>query len=232
MLVATALALVLYQSPAAYGQNIALREDFNDLSMWSPVFFPKIKSHSTYSIATGPKGSHLMAVSNASASGISYNGEFDVYEHPSVRWRWKVQNIYAKGDARVKSGDDYPARIYITFKYNPKAANLYTKLKYGVAKALYGKYPPHSSLNYIWANQPHKSRIITSPYSKRNMMVVLRFGDVEAGTWQVEEVNVLSDYREAFGVDPPRKASIAFMNDSDNTGEHSVSYLDFIEVDY
>ena len=33
----------------------------------------------------------------------------------------------------------------------------------------------------------------------------------------------------AFGCKPPEKAGIAMMNDSDNTGEQSVSYLDYIE---
>jgi hypothetical protein len=43
-------------------------------------------------------------------------------------------------------------------------------------------------------------------------------------------VDVFEVYREAFGVLPPRTASIAIMNDSDNTGERSVSYVDYIEV--
>ena len=38
------------------------------------------------------------------------------------------------------------------------------------------------------------------------------------------------DYRKAFGKDPPKTASIAIMNDSDNTGEAAVSYVEFIEV--
>jgi hypothetical protein len=46
----------------------------------------------------------------------------------------------------------------------------------------------------------------------------------------VESVNIIEDYVKAFGVKPPEKAGIAIMNDSDNTGEQSVSYLDYIEV--
>ena len=48
--------------------------------------------------------------------------------------------------------------------------------------------------------------------------------------WQDEEINILQDYRSAFGKEPPSIASIAIMNDSDNTGQQSVSYIDFIEV--
>jgi hypothetical protein len=45
-----------------------------------------------------------------------------------------------------------------------------------------------------------------------------------------EEANILEDYTKAFGAAPPAIASIAIMNDSDNTGESSVSYVDYIEV--
>lgn len=45
-----------------------------------------------------------------------------------------------------------------------------------------------------------------------------------------EEVDVLSDYRRAFGTDPPGQAGLAVMNDSDDTGESSVSWLDDLEV--
>ena len=54
---------------------------------------------------------------------------------------------------------------------------------------------------------------------------------VVMGVAQVgEEADVIEDYKKAFGVSPPAVASIAIMNDSDNTGESSVSYIDFIEV--
>jgi len=45
-----------------------------------------------------------------------------------------------------------------------------------------------------------------------------------------EEVNVLADYRRVFGKAPPDRASLAIMNDSDNTCEAAVSHMAFIEV--
>ena len=61
-------------------------------------------------------------------------------------------------------------------------------------------------------------------------MIVLESGSENAGKWIEEEVNIVKDYRRAFGSDPPHEASIVIMNDSDDTGEGSVSYLDSIEV--
>ena len=213
----------------AEGNNIYLREEFNNLEDWEPLQFDKIEEHSVYSIEV-EEGHYLRAESNASASGIVHKRDFNVYDHPKVRWRWKVSNVYNKGDALKKSGDDYPVRIYIMFKYDPETASFGKKIKYGLAKQLYGKYPPDSSLNYIWANRRHEERIIPNTYTSQAMMILLQYGGENTGKWVDQEVDVLEDYRKAFGEDPPSVASLAVMNDSDNTKESSISYVDYIEV--
>jgi hypothetical protein len=116
------------------------------------------------------------------------------------------------------------------FKYDPDTASFSEKMKYGLAKMVYGEYPPQSSLNYIWANRNHARRIYPSPYTDKAQLVILRAGQDETGIWLEEEVNILDDYQEAFGSKPPAYASIAIMNDADNTGEASVSHMDFIQV--
>ena len=177
------------------------------------------------------KNGILFTESNGSASGIIFKNSFNVYNYPVVKWRWKIDGVYAKGDATKKSGDDYPIRVYIMFKYNPNQASFSEKATYGAAKIIYGEYPPHSSLNYIWGNRDQGRRIIISPYTDRSRMILLRYGTEEAGKWVDEKIDILADYREAFGEDPPAIASIAIMNDSDNTGESAKSYVDYIEID-
>jgi hypothetical protein len=214
----------------AESNEVLLREDFNSLDNWEPLYFKKVKEHTNYSIYSDSGQSYIKAESDASASGMVYKSEFNVYDYPGIRWKWKISNIYQEGNAATKEGDDYPIRIYVMFKYNPDKASFGRKLKYGLAKKMYGKYPPHSSLNYIWANKYHEEVIITNSYAKEAKMIVLQAGIVNMGEWIEQEVNVLEDYRQAFGKDPPNIASIAIMNDSDNTGESSVSFIDFIEI--
>ncbi len=60
-------------------------------------------------------------------------------------------------------------------------------------------------------------------------MIALQAGTSNTGKWQTEEVNILRDYQMAFGEKPASTVSIAIMNDSDNTEEDSISYVDFIE---
>ena len=101
---------------------------------------------------------------------------------------------------------------------------------YGAAKALYGNYPPQSTLNYVWASREGDAAITPSPYTGRAMMIALEKGRPKLGKWVDEEVNIIQDYQKAFGRKPPPIAGIAVMNDSDDTKERSTSYLEFIEV--
>lgn len=210
--------------------KVLVREDFNNLDNWRPLYFPKISRHSIYTIEKNGSKSFLKAESSASASALVYKEEFNVYDHPIVRWSWKVNNVYQNANPEKKSGDDYPIRVYIIFKYGPDTAGALDKVKYGVAKKLYGDYPPHSTLTYVWANDKEQKAIITSPYTDKARIIALQRDSQKVGTWQHEEVNIIQDYKKTFGVNPPKIASIAIMNDSDNIGQTSVSYTDFIEV--
>ncbi len=227
------LCLLLFASSllaAEPDRDVLFREDFANLDHWKPFTFPNISRHSLYTIERTNAGHVLRTESNKSASAIVYDRSFDVYDYHRIRWEWKISNVYAKGNTRTKSGDDYPIRVYIMFEYDPARAGFLDRLTYGIAKKRFGEYPPHSSLSYVWASNDEPDRIVASPYTEKAKMVVLEKGAGRAGVWQNEEIDILDDYRKAFGTDPPRKARIAVMNDSDNTGEHSVSWLAWIEV--
>jgi hypothetical protein len=226
-LVFLGILLCGWPSPSLGGEEVLLSEEFHNLDNWKPFYFPKIKTHSAYTIADGHV---LKAESQASASAIIYKTQFNVYDYPMMEWRWKIENIYLKGDETKKSGDDYPLRLYVMFEYDPAKAGLFKKLKYETAKALYGQYPPHSTLNYIWANQSHSEKILTNPYADEAKMILVEQGTQKLNAWLVEQTNVVEDYRRAFREDPPAIASLAVMNDSDDTGEHSISYLDYIKI--
>jgi len=225
------MAVLVTAAPAsADDRQVLFREDFANLDSWKPFTFPKIKSHSTYTIERTGSEHILRAESNASASAIVYKDSFNVYDHSKAKWRWKVRNIYANGDVRSKEGDDYPVRVYIMFEYDPEKAGALDRIKYSIAKSLYGEYPPHSSLSYIWSSKDDPDTFVVSPYTDKAMMVLLERGNTKTGMWVNEEIDVLADYQKAFKTTPPARARVAIMNDSDNTGESAVSYVAYIEV--
>jgi hypothetical protein len=228
----TFLILAFFSQAAATAadQAVLFREEFDNLAQWEPLNFPKIKAHSTYTVVREGEASILKAESHGSASGLVCRRTFDIYQTPRLRWRWRVEQLPDGGDPREKAGDDYPIRVYVVFEYDPTRATIGERLTYGAARAIYGKYPPHSTLNYVWTGRDIAERIIVSPYTDKARIVLLERGRQRVGQWVEESVNVLEDYRRAFGKDPPASSGLAVMSDTDNAGGSAVAYLDFIEV--
>ena len=153
-LIILSISTLLIVSPLfAQMSEQGFREEFNSLDNWTPLTFAKIPRHSIYSILKEGKKSFLVARADNSASGIIYKRSFNIYKTPIIKWKWKISNIYKAGDEKKKSGDDYPLRIYVVFKYNPQKAGVFERAQYNALKLIYGEYPPHSSINYIWANK-------------------------------------------------------------------------------
>ncbi len=153
LVIVLSLMLTLMSATGRGEDRVLFREDFRDLENWRPLHFPKIAAHTRYVVESKDQSNVLKAVSRASASALVYGKIFNVYEYPRARWRWKVDNVYRNANPGEKSGDDYPLRIYFTFSYDPLKAKPLEKLQYGIARQLYGEYPPHSTLSYVWARQ-------------------------------------------------------------------------------
>lgn len=210
----------------------AVDEEFQTLDQWRPKAFPKIDRHSNYAAVTLEDGTTaLKASSSNSASALLLRSEFDIRRYPILTFSWRAESVYRNGDGTLKSGDDYPIRIYVAFRFDPEKAGFAERAKYRAAKLLHGQYPPHSTINYVWGNRKPPARIITSPYTERAKIIFLDWGSEHTGNWRSHTLNVLDDYRAAFGEDPPSSATLAVMNDSDNTGESSVSYIDYLRLE-
>ena len=195
---------------------------------WQELTFKKIQNHTRYSVVQEGDNAVLKAESDRSASGLLKEVSASAKTYPVLAWRWKVERVLKTADAQKKSGDDFAARVYVAFKYDPESAGAWERAKYGAAKKLYGKYPPKGALNYVWDNRLPAGSRFNNPYSDRAKMIVVRSGPEKAGQWVSEEADVYSDYRALFGEEPPEIAFIAVMCDTDNTGESATAYFDDI----
>ncbi len=191
---------------------------------WEPLTFPKISKHTEYTLVAEDGQTVVKAVSQGSASGLIRRIQIDPESWPVLSWRWKVANIYNAGDVTRKQGDDYPARIYVTFQYDPDESGVFERLRYGAAKAIYGDYPPAAAINYIWASRAPEGTAVPNPYSDKAMMIAVESGDQAAGRWVSERRNILEDFRRVFGKAPPPISGVAIMTDSDNTGESATAW--------
>jgi hypothetical protein len=136
-------------------QELAVDEDFASLNNWRSLKFDRIETLSLYSIKTEGESTYLKTSSNGGASGLIFKKRFNIYNYPKIEFRWRADSVLASGNALKKSGDDYPIRVYILFEYDPERATTWEKIRFEAVKLIYGEYPPHSSINYIWANRNH-----------------------------------------------------------------------------
>jgi hypothetical protein len=191
---------------------------------WKPLTFRGIEKRTEYALVEDGSTTVLLAEADGSASGLIREIRVDPREYPVIQWRWKVTHVLNKGDVHRKSGDDYPARLYIAFELELSKLSFFDKLKYQAVKLIYGRYPPSRAINYIWANKAPKGTMVPNAYTEKAMMFVVQSGEKKLNQWVQEEQNVYRDYKQAFGGEPPAISGIAIMTDTDNTGESTKAY--------
>ena len=197
---------------------------------WQPQTFKKIDQHTVYELVKDGDATVMKAMANASASGLTKPLDLNLKDFPILEWRWKVANVLTKGNPKSKAGDDYPARIYLTFKYDPARVSAWQRTKYGLAKSIYGSYPPHAGINYIWESKLPVGTIVPNAYTDRLRMIVVESGTAKLGEWQSYRRNVYEDYKRVFDEEPPNVSGIAIMTDTDNTGEAATAYYGDIRL--
>ena len=190
---------------------------------WKPLTFKKVPKPTAYELVIDGAAVVVKATSDAAASGLTKEVRIDPSVFSVVHWRWKVDNLLTRSDVTRKSGDDYPARLYITFEYDAEKVSLARKLKYKVGRALFGDIPI-AALNYIWETHMPVGTVIDNAYTDFAKMIVVESGPVKVGQWVQESRNVYHDYKQAFGEDPPMINGIAIMTDTDDTKEQATAY--------
>jgi hypothetical protein len=190
---------------------------------WKPLIFKRVPKPTSYELVKDGEGIVVKAVSDASASGLIKEVRIDPKEFPIVQWRWKVQNLLKTSDVSRRDGDDYPARLYITFEYDPDKVSFGKKLKFKAGQAIFGDIPI-AALNYIWESKTPVGTIVDNAYTDFAKMIIVESGPQKVGKWIDESRNIYDDYMKAFGEEPPMINGVAIMSDTDNTKERVTAY--------
>ena len=195
---------------------------------WKPLTFKKVPKPTQYELVKDGDAVVVKATSEASASGLTKEVKIDPKVFPLVHWRWKVENLLKNSDVSRKDGDDYPARLYITFEYDPEKVSFGKKLKFKAGQVIFGDIPI-AALNYIWETKTQIGTFVDNAYTDFAKMIVVESGSQKLGLWVEESRNIYEDYKKAFGEEPPMINGVAIMSDTDNTKERATAYYGDIQ---
>ena len=161
------------------------------------------------------------AVAERSMALLGRPLDVDLEATPHLCWLWRVDAPLAAADMTTKAGDDYAARVYVSFKVAPEALGFGTRAKLALARSIYGDQVPDAALNYVWDNRQPVGTFMPNAYTDRTRMIVLRSGAGDAGAWVMERRDVAADFKRAFGDVPAQLTGLALASDTDNTGERA-----------
>lgn len=154
--------------------------------------------------------------------------EVDLARTPILCWQWRVDAPLVTADMTTKAGDDYAARVYVSFAIPPAQMSFGTRAKLSIARSIWGDHVPDAALNYVWDNRHPVNTLRDNAYTERTRMLVLQSGAAAAGRWVRERRDVRADFRRAFGELDGRLTGIAVAADTDNTGEEAhAGFADF-----
>ena len=155
------------------------------------------------------RGEQLDVVSDGTVSLLWRPIEQSRRSAQVASWAWRVQESVAATDLTVKGGDDRNLAVYFVF-VDP-----------GRVEALAGgsvrrilRERSAQALIYVWGGKHDRGAILPSPYSAQLRTKVLRGSGTGAHR---ETVDLISDYREAFGSRPGALVGLAVSADSDDT---------------
>jgi hypothetical protein len=147
----------------------------------------------------------LRAVSSDSASGLFRKIKIDLSKTPVINWSWKVIRTFPDIDEQTKSGDDFPARIFVV-----------------VERGVLGSRS--LSLNYVWASRHPTGSDWSSPYTNQVRLFAVDSGAEALGEWVHHKRDVRTDMKEVFGEDITEIDAIALMTDTDDHGGQAETY--------
>ena len=187
------------------------------------------RSPATFRVVDSDKGV-VEAAANAAVASLFHPVEVDPAITPTLTWSWRIVDAVVGSDIYSKSGDDYPARVYVMFDYDISRLPLRERWQLQLARLLYGPWVPGAALCYVAANGVKVGTITPNAYSGRvQMIVVADDGNQDNGKWQDFSRNIAKDFAAAFGEPAPPVLGIALAIDTDNTGESAVAWFGDME---
>ena len=195
---------------------------------WRVVQLDKKVSPTRYRVIRWDDVFAIEATAERSMALLARPVEIDLNRTPVLCWRWRVDVPLVKADMDTKAGDDYAARVYVSFSMPSSALNFMTHTKLKLARSIYGDAVPDAAINYVWDNRYPVGTRKPNAYTDRTRMIVAESGAAYAGKWVVARHDVLQDAVAEFGSGQARLIQLSVAADAGNTGESArAGFADF-----
>ena len=199
---------------------------------WQAFEFPNIEKHTAYEVVSpsdlpGRRAFRSDADCSASAMLLSLQ-DIDDAKYPRLSWRWRVRAPIEVSDETVKAGDDFAARVYVMFEFEPEHASMWRRAQQEMGESMWDRTLPGLALNFVWSSRLSPGRRWVNPYSKESAMVALRSGRAPHDGWVREEVDVAAEHQRSFGRRAAKRVGLAIMTDTDGIcRKASAEFADF-----
>lgn len=188
----------------AHGEQVVQVGRFaeGDRSGWKVQRF---EGETTYTFDTVDGRRGLRAESDGTASGLYKKMQVDLNRTPYLEWSWRVGNVLEGVDERSKSGDDYPARVYVV-------------VSGGLA------FWRTRSLVYVWSSNQPVGSTWDNAFTANARVMALRSGAADVDRWVSERRDLRADFRQLFGDAVDEIDAVAIMTDTDNAGGSATAW--------
>lgn len=156
-----------------------------------------------------------------------------------LQWRWRLDQPLTGGqnapDVWRKAGDDAALKVCVLFDHPLERVPLLERTVLRLARRLSGEDLPAATVCYVWASAQAAGLQGANPYSRRVRFITLQGLGSPLGTWQNETRQVADDFAQLFADELPQGAGVPPVRavllgaDSDNTGAHSVGWVQSIQ---
>lgn len=150
-----------------------------------------------------------------------------------LRWRWRLQQPLQGTDLRHREGDDSPLKVCALFDVPLASLSFVERSLLRAARSLSGERLPAATLCYVWDAGLPAGTLLHNAYTHRLRLIVLDSGEPPPGRWIAHTQDLAADFQRAFPGESaglPPLQGIAVGADADNTGGHSLGYVDDVTL--
>jgi hypothetical protein len=237
VLLTAAVCLAALQTLASESQITPLSAAKTELppAPWRAVGVPGGKIPLTTFALTELDGLRVMRVEAQKSYGTLVHALPHRTPDPAVRlsWRWRLDRSLQGTDLRQRTGDDSPLKVCVSFDLPLDKLGLVERSLLRFARAASDEVLPSATLCYVWDATLPTDTLLPNAYTARVRMLVVNNANQPLGRWVAHTRNVVADFRWAFAGEfdsVPAITAVLVGGDSDNTGGHSIGYVDDVSL--